>query len=121
MSSSAHAMKVKVMSSLTPSVSVVGFAELAVDVFVARAGVGGELRIIRDDISAVSELGIKTRPRTGAIAFYSEMSAINTLRTLDGRLYAFAELSNPFGRNPRYEHNIFRWGGNSLRSSLFHI
>ena len=35
--------------------------------FVARAGVGGELRII--DISAVSELGIKTRPRTGSIAF----------------------------------------------------
>lgn len=119
MSAFSHAMKVQTMSSLVPSISVVGFAELAIDVFVARAGVGGALRIIKDDVSVVSELTIKNRPRTGAIAFYSEMSAINTLRTLDGRLYAFAELSNPFGRNPRYEHNIFRWGGATHSGALY--
>jgi hypothetical protein len=53
------------------------------------------------------------------MVYDSKISAINSVSTLDGRIYAFAELNNPFGRDPRYEHTILKWNGYETEGVLY--
>jgi hypothetical protein len=87
------------------------YAECDVDLALVKGGVGGKLTLLKDNFDLGAKIGIGVdRPDP---YFFAEYWGRNTLETLSGSLYAFAEVDLVFWSN-RWPWDIYSWSGLKL-------
>lgn len=99
-------------AAVIPTVEVHGFVSAAVDAYVARAGVKGELEIVHADMPV--SIAVETDGAQLSVANSAELN----LSTLSGRIAAFAEINYYFGSKSA-EFTLVSWTGPSWNETLY--
>jgi hypothetical protein len=106
-----------VVSQIYPSVNIDAGAELEVDLLIAAAGVGANLKIVEEDLAIDAKAQITSR--TGQYIGRSVVSTYSNTSTLNGRLYIYVDIKPPFRDKRRYSYDLFRWSGITQDGVLF--
>jgi hypothetical protein len=105
---------------VSPFVDARVYAQVGVDLFLVSAGAGGEVVLLKDELTFGAELGVEFDPTKGP-SLTEHVYAQNKMTMLSGSVYAWAKISNPFGSDPEYHHNIFSWKGLQSNGYLFNV
>ena len=117
-----HCPEAYIGATLEPYMGVNGFVELGLDIGIAKAGVRGEMTIIRVSIpvSVDATTTFEAEDGTPNIVFDVDFSAKAKFTTLAGALSVYLEL----GRCPhfckRFSKQIVGWDGLTWDKQLFH-
>jgi hypothetical protein len=101
-----------VVAAITPEVSAHGYVSAAVDAFVARAGVKGELELL------TARMPLSLSVSVDGETLHMSNDASLHLSTLSGRIAAFAEINYLFGTESA-EKTLVRWSGPSWDEPLY--
>jgi len=93
---------------LQPGAEAVLTIEVAIDIFIARFGVGGEITIVEAKIPAVASW-LPTNPRNAPNGAPLCIALDATLELLAGRVYAFVEIGFWIFCCLRWEFTILEW------------
>lgn len=99
----------------TPSVQASAYAELAVDVVVARIGVGANLCLARFQLPMHAAFAYAPHGPIPGLSFYADQG--DSFTFLSGYLYLFADV-NVWFVHKHFETHIFDWGGISENRML---
>lgn len=102
----------RLVASITPEVSAHGYVSAAVDAFVARAGVKGELELL------TARMPLSLSVSVDGEELHMSNDASLHLSTLSGRIAAFAEINYLFGTESA-EKTLVRWTGPSWDEPLY--
>jgi|GEM_PF-5959546 len=104
--------------TLTPKLASGGYAQVAVDAIIARAGVDGEVELLNDTvrIDGVVGLGVDVSKKPVQVFFAGEAKGTNELSALSGRINLFAETAKD---GKFFEKEFFRWEGVKNNNVLF--
>ena len=105
---------------VTPFVDARVYAQVGVDLWLVSAGAGGEVVLLKDELSFGADLGLDFNATTG-LNLTQHVYAQNKMTMLSGKVYAWAKISNPFGSDPEYHHDLFSWKGLQSNGYLFNI
>lgn len=97
-----------------PFVDSYGEADAAIDVWLARAGIEGHLRIVKDSLPSEVQLGYNMTKQN--LAF--KLKVENELRALDGKLSVYAKVRKLFGGWRKWSKTILSWSGFSKTWTL---
>lgn len=108
-----------VTGSVTPYVKVSGYAEAGLDILVASAGIGGSLTVCDAEVPLSASAIVAWQG--SKLSLIDEFSIDYDVTFLSGRLYLYAEVKNPFGKDPRYEYDLFNWSGYKSSGNIVNI
>jgi hypothetical protein len=100
--------------SITPYIDSYGAIDAAIDVWLARAGVEGALRIIKDSVPVVTTL--KYNPAKQDLKF--KLKVKNELKALDGKVSIYAKVRKLFGGWRKWSKTLLSWTGFSKSWTL---
>jgi hypothetical protein len=105
-------------ASFAPEIKSSGYAQVAVDVRVAKGGVEAELEFLNDAlrIEGAAGLGLDTTAFPPTVVYVAEAKGHNDMSALNGHINVFAEFLN--GGN-RFERELFSWPGYEQSKVLF--
>ncbi len=108
-----------VKGTVKPFISLDGFAEFAVDLWVARAGIGGRLQLIELALPMFAKVALSAPlGDIRKLELVLEAGMDIAVSTLKGALYIFGELG-PCPFCIKGKTDIFKWKGFSAKESLF--
>jgi hypothetical protein len=115
---------IKASAQVIPTVNARVYAQAGIDIVVASAGVGGQLRLI--DLSIRIGADLTLRQNGSGLAIDEHFYAQNELTMLSGSLYVYAEVYVPrFGIPPwtkkHYEWDLWKWKGLQVKGYLFNV
>lgn len=90
-----------------PFIDSYGAADAAIDVWLARAGIEGRLRIVKDSVPVSTTL--KYNPNKQNLQF--KLKVKNELRALDGKVSVYAKVRKLFGGWRKWSKTILSWSG----------
>ncbi|MBF0298092.1 MAG: hypothetical protein HQK51_05190 [Oligoflexia bacterium] len=96
-----------ISGSATPYVDSYGKADAAIDIWLARAGIEGQVRIIKDSIP--TQLTISYTPATQKLQ--TNLKVQNELKSLDGKISVYAKIRKLWGGWKKWSKTIFSWNG----------
>ncbi len=102
-----------------PELKVDAYATAGVDILIAEAGVGCNLTVADLELDFYGNCRISDQ-NTETAKYWSEWGGDADLTLLDGYLYLYATVWNPFGRDPYYDVSILNWNGYSLHNTIFY-
>ena len=105
---------------VTPFVDARVDAQVAVDLGIASGGAGGEVILLKDELTFGAELGLDFDPTRGP-KLTEHVYAQNKMTALSGKVYAFVRIHVPFFSDPEYHHDIFSWKGIQSNGYLFNL
>lgn len=110
---------------VTPFVDTEAYVEVAgVDVEIASAGVGGAMKLVKDELVLKADLSLQVDP-SGKPYIWQDYSAQNMMDTLSGRLYLFAKVyvcelgPPPHCGNKEFRKELWDWEGFQTNDYLF--
>ena len=106
---------IQISAFAEPFVDTKVYAQVAADIGVASAGVGGELRLINDVVTLQGGLSVTFEDEP---TITLEMTGKNSLDALSGRLYAFAKIDVKI-YDKEWQFDIFKWDGYKKESEIF--
>lgn len=96
-----------VAGQVKPYIDSYGAADAAIDVWLARAGIEGKLRIVKDTIDGQVRLTYNDQKKN--LDFKLEVD--NTLKALDGKVSVYAKIRKLFGGWKKWSQTILTWSG----------
>jgi hypothetical protein len=106
-------------AQIIPNVTAKVYAQVGVDIGIASAGVGGELTLLKDELTFGGEIGIDADRLRGS--YISEhFYALNHLEMLAGRLYLFARVNYLIG-SKEWDLTLWNWSGFRVDGYLFNV
>ena len=103
--------------SAEPFVHTTAYAQVAVDVGVASAGVGGQLTLINYDLYVGGGMCLQVNA-SGKPYFKWSSAACHGLEMLSGKIYVFVEVDLGLW-SKKYTHTLFHWKGFKTSGCLF--
>jgi hypothetical protein len=108
-----------------PKAQVRAYAQFAVDIIIASAGVGGQLHLVDFELRLGGDLEIGFENSRGAFVAERFYGAID-LHMLGGKLYVYAEVTVPAFDIPpwhkkRYQWDLWKWAGLTKKGYLFNV
>lgn len=96
-----------ITGSATPYIDSYGKADAAIDVWLARAGVEGQVRIIKDSVPTTLTLSYNP----SAYSLNTRLTVQNELKSLDGKVSVYAKIRKLWGGWKKWSKTIFSWDG----------
>ena len=103
-----------IKGTANPYIDSYGEADAAIDVWLARAGIEGQLRIVKDSLP--SEVTLGYNPTQKNLNF--KLKVKNELRALDGKISVYAKVRKLFGGWRKWSKTILSWTGFSKTWTL---
>lgn len=103
-----------IQGNATPYIDSYGAADAAIDVWLARAGIEGKLRVIKDSLP--SNVTLKYDNTKQNLNFKLEVK--NELNALDGKVSVYAKVRKFWGGWKKWSKTIFSWNGFSKSWTL---
>lgn len=103
-----------IKGTANPYIDSYGEADAAIDVWLARAGIEGKLRIVKDSLP--SEVTLGYNPTKKNLNF--KLKVENELRALDGKISVYAKVRKLFGGWRKWSKTILSWTGFSKTWTL---
>jgi hypothetical protein len=94
---------------VTPFVDSRVYAQVGVDLGIASGGVGGEMVLLKDELTFGGELGLDFDSVRGPI-LSEHVYAKNDMTMLSGKVYAWAKVDYLIGSH-EWHHTLFSWKG----------
>lgn len=116
---------IKAMANMTPGADLKVYAQLAIDIEIATAGVEGNLILLKDNLELRAEAGLDIANLSDPVIYFTADS-FNNLEALAGNIGAFVESYVPrFGVPPwqkkKWGHEIYAFSGYKTKSNLFNF
>jgi len=96
-----------IQGNVVPFLGTYGKAEAAIDIWIAKVGVEGEIVLLNDTLII-----------TGTVSFFPDVMSIdfnlridNKLEALSGKIDIFAAIRKPWGGWKKYTYTLFKWDG----------
>ena len=105
-------------ANLTPELASGGYAQMAVDALIAKAGVDGAIELLNDTVrlEGAVGLGVDVTKQPVQVFFAGEAKGSNSLSALSGSIRLFART---MGDGKLFEREFFRWEGIRKDDELF--
>jgi hypothetical protein len=104
---------------VTPFVDARVYAQVGVDLGIASGGAGGEVILLKDELTFGAELGVDFDPAKGP-TLTEHVYAQNKMTMLSGKVYAWARVSYLIGSH-EWHHDLFSWKGLQTNGYLFNV
>ncbi len=111
-------------AQIVPNARARAYAQAGIDIVIASAGVGGQLRLIDLTLRIGADVGVNHDSR--GLYVHEHFYALSELEMLSGSLYVYAEVTVPrIGLPPwtkkHYEWDLWKWKGLKTKGYVFNI